>query len=117
MIALILYYIGIVLCFIGAVFFILGGIGLIRMPDVYNRMQASTKTTTLGLMSIVLGVGLMQPGWLLKAIIIIVFIALTAPVGASAMARAAYKSGVPLWEGTKIDQCEGEPCKRGVKKE
>ncbi len=116
MIELILYYIGVALCFIGSLFFIFGGIGLVRMPDVYNRMQASTKTTTLGLMSIVLGVGLIQPYWLIKAIVIIVFIALTAPVGASAMARAAYKSGIPLWEGTVINQCDAPSCKE-VKEE
>ena len=111
----ILYYIGEALCYIGALFLIFGGIGLIRMPDVYNRMQASTKTTTLGLMSIVLGVGLMQPFWIIKAIIIIIFIALTAPVGASAMARASYKSGIPLWDKSVVNQCDAESCKREVK--
>ncbi len=111
MIGLILYYIGLALCYVGSLFFILGGIGLYRMPDVYNRMQASTKTTTMGLMSIVLGVGLMQPYWIVKAIVIIVFIALTAPVGASAMARAAYKSGIPLWEGTVHNDCDAPSCK------
>ncbi len=117
MIELILYYIGLALCYIGALFFILGGIGLLRMPDVYNRMQASTKTTTLGLMSIILGVGLMQPYWIIKAIVIIIFIALTAPVGASAMARAAYKSGIPLWEGTVHNDCDAPSCRKEVKGE
>ncbi|NPA75435.1 MAG: monovalent cation/H(+) antiporter subunit G [Euryarchaeota archaeon] len=114
MIELILYYIGLALCFMGAFFFISGGIGLVRMPDVYNRMQASTKTTTLGLMSVVLGVGLMQPGWIVKALVIIIFIAVTAPVGASAMARAAYKGGIPLWEKTEVNECDAPVCKKEV---
>jgi multicomponent Na+:H+ antiporter subunit G len=114
MIELILYYVGLTLCFMGAFFFISGGIGLVRMPDVYNRMQASTKTTTLGLMSIVLGVGLMQPYWIVKALVIIIFIAITAPVGASAMARAAYKAGIPLCEETVIDECDAPSCKKEV---
>ena len=116
MIGMVLYYIGLALCYIGALFLIFGGIGLVRMPDTYNRMQASTKTTTLGLMSIVLGIGLMEPYWIIKAILIIIFIALTAPVGASAMARAAYKSGVPLWKETKLNQCDAPSC-REVKEE
>ena len=111
MIWLLLYYIGLALCYVGSLFFILGGIGLYRMPDTYNRMQASTKTTTLGLMSLVLGVGLMQPYWIIKAIVIIIFIALTAPVGASAMARAAYKSKVPLVEGTDPKDCDAPSCR------
>ena len=114
MIELILYYIGLAFCYVGALFLIFGGIGLVRMPDVYNRMQASTKTTTLGLMSIVLGVGLMQPLWIVKAIVIIIFIAMTAPVGASAMARASYKAGIPLYKGTVINQCDAPSCKKEV---
>lgn len=116
MIELILYYIGLALCFIGAAFFIFGGIGLVRMPDVYNRMQASTKTTTLGLMSVLLGVGLMQPYWIVKILVIIIFIAITAPVGASAMARASYKAGIPLWDQTVLNECDAEECKKEVKK-
>ena len=116
MIELIIYYIGLAFCYIGALFLIFGGIGLVRMPDVYNRMQASTKTTTLGLMSIVLGVGLMQPLWIVKAIVIIIFIAMTAPVGASAMARASYKAGIPLYEGTVVNQCDAPSCKKEVEK-
>ena len=110
----ILYYIGLAFCYLGSLFLIFGGIGLVRMPDVYNRMQASTKTTTLGLMSIVLGVGLMQPLWIVKAIVIIIFIAMTAPVGASAMARASYKAGIPLYKGTVINQCDAPSCKKEV---
>lgn len=79
---------------IGGLFLAFGGFGVFRMPDVYNRIQAGTKATTLGAFSLSLGVGLSNPGWLVKILLIIVFIALTNPVGSSTLARAAFKSGV-----------------------
>ncbi len=84
-----------ILMVIGAVFLALGGFGVFRMPDVFNRIQAGTKATTLGAFSLILGVGFAQPGWFLKIALIIVFIAITNPVGSSTLARAAYKSRVP----------------------
>ncbi|MBN2880351.1 MAG: monovalent cation/H(+) antiporter subunit G [Clostridia bacterium] len=84
---------GNILMVIGGVFLLLGGFGVLRMPDVFNRIQAGTKATTLGAFSLILGVGFVHPQWLLKLILIIVFIAITNPVGSSVLARAAYKKG------------------------
>lgn len=78
---------------IGGVFLALGGFGVFRMPDVFNRIQAGTKATTLGAFSLILGVGFANPGWFVKIALIIILIAVTNPVGSSALARAAYKSG------------------------
>ena len=77
---------------IGGLFFLLGGLGILRMPDVFNRIQAGTKATTLGAFSLLIGVGVANPEWLLKIILIIVFIALSNPIGSSVLAKAAYKS-------------------------
>ena len=82
-----------ILMIIGGVFLALGGFGVFRMPDVFNRIQAGTKATTLGAFSLILGVGIAYPGWLVKIALIIVFIAITNPVGSSVLARAAYKTG------------------------
>ena len=84
-----------ILMIIGAVFLALGGFGVFRMPDVFNRIQAGTKATTLGAFSLILGVGFAEPSWFLKIALIIVFIAITNPVGSSVLARAAYKARVP----------------------
>lgn len=81
-----------VLLVIGGLFYLLGGLGILRMPDVFNRIQAGTKATTLGAFAILLGVGFAQPTWLLKVGLIIVFIALSNPIGSSVLAKAAYKS-------------------------
>lgn len=77
---------------IGAMFYLLGGLGVLRMPDVFNRIQAGTKATTLGAFSLLIGVGISHPEMLLKVILIIVFIALSNPIGSSMLAKAAYKS-------------------------
>ena len=59
-------HIGNTLVLLGSVFLFLGGLGVFRMPDVYNKLQAGTKATTLGLMSLALGIGVANPQWLLK---------------------------------------------------
>ena len=92
---------GNILMVIGAVFLGIGGFGVFRMPDVFNRIQAGTKATTLGAFSLLLGVGFMNPEWMLKILLIIVFIAITNPVGSSVLARAAYKKGVPQYKKEK----------------
>jgi len=97
-------YIGMFFVLMGSLFFLFGTIGLVRMPDLYNRMQASTKTTTLGVLSFLIGIGLMELGWFIKLLIIALFVVLTAPVGASALARASYKHGVKLWKNSVVDK-------------
>ena len=77
---------------LGGIFFLLGGLGVLRMPDVFNRIQAGTKATTLGAFSMLLGVGIAHPDWFLKIGLIIVFIAISNPIGSSVLAKAAYKA-------------------------
>jgi multicomponent Na+:H+ antiporter subunit G len=92
---------GNILMIIGAVFLCLGGFGVLRMPDVFNRIQAGTKATTLGAFSLLLGVAFMNPEWMIKILLIIVFIAITNPVGSSVLARAAYKKGAAQYKKEK----------------
>ena len=87
----ILEIIGGILILIGSAFLFLGALGILRMPDVYNRLQAGTKATTLGAMSLIIGVGFLEPTWMLKSIIIVVFIAFSNPISSHALARAMYK--------------------------
>ncbi len=96
---------GLIFISIGLVFDLIGCFGLLRMPDVYNRLQATTKCVTLGTSSILLGVlffkGFGPTG--IKAILVGVFLLLTAPVAAHALARGAYRSGVKLCEKSVCD--------------
>jgi len=93
---------------VGLAFDLFGCIGLIRLPDVYNRAQAATKCVTLGTCMILVGTaGLGFAGanfpMGVKAVLCAAFILLTSPVGAHAICRGAYLSGVPLWEGSVED--------------
>ncbi len=107
MIYQLLNYIGMALVLIGSLFFLFGSIGLVRMPDLYNRMQASTKTTTMGVLSFLIGIGLMELHWMIKLLVIALFVVLTAPIGASALARASYKHGIKLWGKSVVDKYKG----------
>ena len=89
--------IGDIFLVIGCVVIAIGGLGLLRMPDVYNRLQAGTKTATLGAISVLLGIGLHHPGWWAKLLVIAGFILFTNPVGSSTIARAARISGIKPW--------------------
>ena len=82
---------------LGASFMFLGAVGLIRMPDVYNRLQAGTKAVTLGALSILIGVGLRHPGWWSMLLMIAVLVLFTNPVGSASIARAALLAGVRPW--------------------
>ncbi|MGB1110879.1 MAG: monovalent cation/H(+) antiporter subunit G [Gammaproteobacteria bacterium] len=82
----------------GAAFSFLGALGLIRMPDVFNRIQAGTKAVTLGALSLLIGVGILYPQWWAKLVCIAGFILFTNPVGSSTIARSLYRAGVPVWQ-------------------
>ena len=97
--------IGSVLIAIGILFDLFGCIGLVRLPDIYNRLQAATKCVTLGTCLILIGVlfimGIGSAG--IRALICAIFILLTSPVAAHILARAAHRSGIKLWDGSVVD--------------
>ena len=95
---------GIIIAGFGALFLFLGSLGIFRLPDVYNRLQAGTKCTTLGAFCTAIGVGIMQPSWFFKTLIIAVFILLTNPISAHALGRASRKSAVPLCDRSVLDK-------------
>jgi len=88
----------VILISIGVLFNIFGCIGLIRLPDVYNRLQAATKCVTLGCCSILLGVmfhfGISDAG--VKAIIAIPVLFFSSTVAAHALIRGSYHFGIKL---------------------
>lgn len=101
-----LYLFGSIVLLSGSVFLLLGAIGIVRMPDSYNRIQAGTKATTLGTMLTFLGIVLMHPDWWNKGLVLILFIVFTNPVSSHVVARAAYHIGVPLARSTVVDKLE-----------
>lgn len=96
---------GMVFISLGLVFNLFGCLGLVRLPDAYNRLQAATKCVTLGTCGILFGTFLML-GFTaggIKALFCVVFLVLTAPVSAHALSRGAHSAGVGLWKGSVID--------------
>jgi multicomponent Na+:H+ antiporter subunit G len=88
---------------LGAGFLLLGSLGLMRMPDVFNRIQAGTKATTLGTLLVLVGAGLMHPEWALKLLLIGVFLLFTNPLSSQVLANAAHRSKVHKSELTTVD--------------
>ena len=101
-----IHSLGLTFIIIGLAFDLIGCLGLVRFPDVYNRLQAATKCVTMGTCSILFGtflmVGFVAAGT--KALLCMVFLVLTSPVAAHAIARAAHRSGIPLWSGSVVDR-------------
>jgi multicomponent Na+:H+ antiporter subunit G len=97
---------GVVLLLSGAGFMLVASIGVMRLPDLFMRMHAMTKAGTVGIGLTMLAVAIFSANVAVtsRAIVVILFVALTAPVAAHMIARAAYITGVRLWEGTFVDE-------------
>lgn len=98
--------IGMAFILVGIMFDFFGVLGLVRLPDVYNRLQAATKCVTFGSAGILFGVFILQGfnNFGFKVLIGIVFIFLTSPVSAHAISRAAHRSKIPLAKESVVDQ-------------
>ncbi|HRE27814.1 MAG TPA: monovalent cation/H(+) antiporter subunit G [Anaerolineales bacterium] len=94
---------------VGAIFMLLAAVGVVRMPDVYMRMHSSTKSATFGVSFVMAGTALYFGDFAIavRALAVVVFFFITAPVAAHLIGRAAYVSGVPLWPGTLGDELRG----------
>ncbi|MCU0452783.1 MAG: monovalent cation/H(+) antiporter subunit G [Bacteroidetes bacterium] len=99
------------LIFAGAALMAVAAVGLLRLPDFYLRMAATTKATTLGVTLMTLGAALVfnDVSVTARVLAIVLFLFLTAPIGAHVIGRAAYLNGVRLWEKTVVDQWARQP--------
>lgn len=91
----------------GIFFLLVGSIGIIRLPDFYSRTHATSKSDTLGMMLVIGGLIIFE-GWDInsaKLLLVLLFIALSNPIGSHALARAAHKTGVtPFFTGNKKEE-------------
>jgi multicomponent Na+:H+ antiporter subunit G len=99
-----------VLLGIGSACAVIGALGIVRFPDVYNRIHANTVVVVGGAMLIMIGAGIMEGTtvFTLKALMIAIFIFLTNPLSTHAIARAAHKSGVKLCRQSVVDKLKEE---------
>lgn len=96
-----------VLASVGLAFSLSGAVGILRMPDLYSRIQCSSKTVTMGalpaLVALVVGEGI-DSTYASRALLVAVLLLIVSPTASHALARAAYKSGVPMWDGAVRDE-------------
>jgi len=91
---------------VGALSILFASIGILRMPDFYLRLSVTVKASTLGVGLLLICAAIMFPDTSVttKAIAIIFFLIITAPIAAHMIGRAAYFTGTPLWKGTVVDE-------------
>lgn len=109
----------VVLILLGAFFNLVAAFGVIRLPDVYTRNHAASKGTTLGIASLLLATFLYfyaeMDHFNSRLILAIAFIFLTSPVSGHLINRAAYNSGVKLWDKSVHDDLAKEQSKQSSK--
>jgi multicomponent Na+:H+ antiporter subunit G len=98
-----------ILLVLGAAFMLVAGVGLLRLPDLFLRMSATAKAATLGAALTALGAAVHfgDAAVVGRAVVIVLFLFLTAPVAAHKIGRAGYRRGSPLYEGTVCDEAKG----------
>jgi multicomponent Na+:H+ antiporter subunit G len=100
----------------GALLSLVAAYGVVRLPDAYTRNHAASKSATLGVISILLGVffyfWLIEGHMNARIILGIIFVFMTAPVAGHLIMRAAYNTKVPLWEKSVQDDLEADRQKK-----
>ena len=99
-----------ILAIIGCFFVFIAGLGVLRLPDIFMRMHASTKASSLGLGLILLAIIFRFPELpaVIKCLLIIVFTFITIPVASHMIGRAAYMHKSKLWNRTVLDELKGK---------
>ncbi|MBI1256706.1 MAG: Na+/H+ antiporter subunit G [Chloroflexi bacterium] len=100
---MVLEIIGLIFVWIGVGFSVVGIVGLVRLPDIYTRLHATGKVSTVGICSLLLGAAFLMPSAALKLVALALFAVLTLPVSTHIIAAAAYRAGIPMRRSTRDD--------------
>ncbi len=98
-----------ILLLLGSLIVLLAALGLVRLPDMFLRMHAATKSGSFGVVLILSGVLIYFGEWItsIKILLIVAFLFIKAPVASHLIARAGYFLGVSLWQGSVVDHLHG----------
>ncbi len=103
------------LAVIGFGFSLSGAVGILRMPDLYTRIQCSSKNVTMGtlplLLAVVIDKGVVST-YGSRALLVAVLVLVINPMAAHALTRAAYRTDVPMWPGSIVDQARSSQSER-----
>lgn len=104
----IIEWISVIIIFIGSIISVISAYGMLRFPDVYTRAHAIAKSATLAVLSCLIGAFIyiwVKDNYVsIRLILGILFVFITSPVSTHLVIRAAYRSGVPLAEGSGEDE-------------
>jgi multicomponent Na+:H+ antiporter subunit G len=99
-----LTFFGFFFIFLGLIAFLVSGIGLLRMPDLYTRIHAGAKSPTMATILIIIGAIFLEPSWAPKLILLGLFILATNPLSSSVIARASHKIDIPYLNTNNVDE-------------
>lgn len=91
--------IGSIFIFLGSIFLFSAGLGLLRMPDAFTRIQTGTKATTMGATLVLIGLAIYHPDWIFKLLLIVYFVYVSNPISSHALARSGHRDGTPMVPG------------------
>jgi multicomponent Na+:H+ antiporter subunit G len=97
----------IALCAVGLFFSFTAALGILRMPDVYTRLQCSTKSVTMGALPVLVALAVAEgpvSEYAGRALFVGFLLLVLSPATSHALARAAYKTEVPMWDGAVVDE-------------
>lgn len=92
----------------GALFMLVAAIGVVKLADVYMRMHAITKAASLGAILMLVAVFIRHPQWIvgIEALMVVLFVIFTSPIGAHMIARVSHRMKVPTGEGYVMDELQ-----------
>lgn len=107
-VSLIIEWITVIIIFLGSIISVISAVGMLRFKDVYTRSHAVAKSATLAVLACLIGAFifiLVRDNYLsVRLLLGILFVFITSPVSSHLVIRAAYRSGVPLSEGSDVDE-------------
>lgn len=80
---------------VGVLVMLISMVGILRLPDVYTRMHAASKASTIGISCLMIAAGIYYPDYLSRMIVLVVLFFITSPISTATMARAAYRVATP----------------------
>jgi multicomponent Na+:H+ antiporter subunit G len=96
-----------VLAVVGVAFSLSGAVGILRMPDLYSRIQCSSKTVTMGALPALVALAVGEGPYSTygsRTLLVALLLLIVNPLASHALARAAYKRGVAMWPGSVTDE-------------
>jgi multicomponent Na+:H+ antiporter subunit G len=107
-----------ILLMTGSLFMLVAAIGVVKLPDVYMRMHAITKAASLGAILMLAAVFLRYPQWVvgIEAMMVVLFVIFTSPIGAHMIARVSHRMKVPIGEGYVMDELQDEVDRQSAEK-